>query len=290
MAILVALLSTSCYALAAVLQQQEAARQDVVGLTLLHRLIRRPRWWLAVTATITGALLHVFALRFGPLTLIQPLGVSALVLALPLGAAMAKRSVLRSEWGAAVAVVVGLILVLSVVPHHVRPPEVTAVQLLMAVGGAALLVLLLVGLSAALAARNPDHRGAPVVRAASAAICFGFASAMARLLVAGSGPLLLAAALCGTAAVVGFALVQTAYRNGGLGAPLATCTLIDPISAVTVGVVLLGETIPLAPWDVTVGLAGLAATALGITVLARTAHPAPAPEPAVPVAVEDTLP
>ena len=41
---------------------------------------------MAVTSTLAGASLHVVALKFGPLTLVQPLGVSALVMALPLGA------------------------------------------------------------------------------------------------------------------------------------------------------------------------------------------------------------
>jgi drug/metabolite transporter (DMT)-like permease len=272
-AVLVALVSTTCYAVAAVLQQHEAARQDVVGMALVRRLVRRPRWWLAVVATISGALLHVLALRFGPLTLVQPLGVTALVLALPMGAWLVGRSVTRTEWGAAAAVVAGLIAILSLAPHHVRPPEVTAGQLPAAAAGGAALVLVAVAVSGRM--RN---RAAPVLRAGGAAVCFGFASAMARLIVAGTGPLLLAAAICGTSAVTGFALVQTAYRNGGLGAPLATCTLVDPLAAATLGVVLLAETVYLTPMDVALGLSGLVATSIGLTVLARTAHRVPLPE------------
>ncbi len=271
MAVVVALVSAGCYAVAAVLQQLEAARQDVVGLTLVGRLVRRPRWWLAVCSTVSGALLHVVALRFGPLTLVQPLGVSALVLALPLGAWMAGRVVTRGEWGAALAVAVGLLAILTLAPHHARPPQVSVEQLLAAAGGTAAIVLVAVGASARM-----SSRAAPVVRAASAAICFGFASAMARLLVAGSGPLWLAALLCACAAVVGFALVQTAYRNGGLGAPLATCTLVDPLAAATLGVVLLGERVPVTPLHLALGIIGLALTTFGLTVLARTAHQVPA--------------
>ena len=52
-------------------------------------------------STLAGASLHVVALKFGPLTLVQPLGVSALVMALPLGAWFNDRRVLRAEWIAA---------------------------------------------------------------------------------------------------------------------------------------------------------------------------------------------
>ena len=56
------------------------------ALISIFDLLRRPRWWMAVTSTLAGATLHVVALKFGPLTLVQPLGVSALVMALPIGA------------------------------------------------------------------------------------------------------------------------------------------------------------------------------------------------------------
>ena len=73
-AIGVALSSAVCYAIAAVLQQREASRHDMHGLELIFSLLRRPRWWMAVTSTLAGASLHVVALKFGPLTLVQPLG------------------------------------------------------------------------------------------------------------------------------------------------------------------------------------------------------------------------
>jgi len=279
-AIGVALTSAGCYAVAAVLQQREASRHEsdgeVGGLALFGRLVRRPRWWLAVSATVVGALLHLVALRFGPLTLVQPLGVSALVLALPLGAWLVGRTVTRGEWAAAGAVALGLLAVLSLAPHHARPPLVSDGALAIAVGSCAVLVGLMVVASSWL-----NRRAGSVLRAAASAILFGLASAMARLIVAGSGPLLLAGATCAVAAVTGMVLIQMAYRDGGLGAPLATCTLVDPLAASVLGIVLLGETVRVTPMNATLGVIGLALTAVGLTVLSRTAHrgvavPAPA--------------
>ncbi len=275
MAIGIALISAVCYAIAAVLQQQEASRHDKHGLALIFDLLRRPRWWLAVTSTVSGASLHVVALKFGPLTLVQPLGVSALVLALPLGAWFGQRKVLRAEWAAAGAVVIGLLAVLTLAPRHVPPPAVPTGELLIAVGSCLAFLLLCVALSFRL-----PRKAAPVVRAVGSAACFGFASAMARLVVAGEGPIVIPMIACAFFAVTGMLMIQAAYRDGGLGAPLATCTIVDPVTASSIGIVLLGEHLRLGVAGGAVGFAGLAATVVGLTVLARTHH-----EPKTPAAV-----
>jgi drug/metabolite transporter (DMT)-like permease len=270
-AIGVALASAGCYAVAAVLQQRAGSRHksdaEIGGLALFGRLVRRPRWWVAVSATGIGALLHLVALRFGPLTLVQPLGVSALVLALPLGAWLVGRTVTRGEWAAAGGVALGLLAILSLAPHHARPPEVSEAALGVAVGGCAMVVGLMV-----LAGSFLGPRAGSVLRAGASAILFGLASAMARLLVAGPGPWVLAALTCAAAAVIGMVLIQTAYRDGGLGAPLATCTLVDPLAASVLGVVLLGEIVRATPLEVVLGVVGLGLTAAGLTGLSRHAH------------------
>jgi drug/metabolite transporter (DMT)-like permease len=269
-AIGVALSSAVCYAIAAVLQQREASRHDMHGLKLILSLLRRPRWWMAVTSTLAGASLHVVALKFGPLTLVQPLGVSALVMALPLGAWFGNRKVLRAEWVAAAAVVAGLLAVLTLAPRHVPAPAVSPTELAIAIGTCLGVLLTCVVIS-----RLLPPKAAPVVRAVGSAACFGFASAMARLVVAGSGPLLIPLLACGFFAVTGMLMIQAAYRDGGLGAPLATCTIVDPIAASTVGIVLLGEHLRLGVAGGAVGFVGLILTVVGLTVLARHAHHPP---------------
>jgi drug/metabolite transporter (DMT)-like permease len=269
-AIGVALSSAVCYAIAAVLQQREASRHDMHGLKLILSLLRRPRWWMAVTSTLAGASLHVVALKFGPLTLVQPLGVSALVMALPLGAWFGNRKVLRAEWVAAAAVVAGLLAVLTLAPRHVPPPTVSPTELAIAIGTCLGVLLTCVVIS-----RLLPPKAAPVVRAVGSAACFGFASAMARLVVAGEGPLLIPLLACGFFAVTGMLMIQAAYRDGGLGAPLATCTIVDPIAASTVGIVLLGEHLRLGVAGGAVGFVGLILTIVGLTVLARHAHHPP---------------
>lgn len=275
-AVVLAVLSTCCYAMSAVLQEREAAGQDVRGVRLVARLTRRPWWWFAVAATGAGALLHVAALASGPLSLVQPLGVLTLVLALPVGARLGGRTVTPAEWRAAAAVALGLAALLTVAPHHAPAVYLPASSILIA----SLMVAAVVAVLALIAVWLPA-RAVPLAHAAAAATCFGFASAMARVAVTATAPVWLVAALAVLGAVGGLGLLQSAYRSGGLGAPLATQILVDPLVAVLLAITLLGEPLPLTPWRVTIGVAGLLATAAGIRALTRvppfTGPNAPAP-------------
>jgi hypothetical protein len=268
-AVTVALLSTGCYAISAALQEHEAARQDASGAALIWRLAKRPWWWFAVAATVAGAALHIAALALGPLSLVQPLGVMTLVLALPLGARLGGRAVTGAQWRAAAAVAIGLPAVLTVAPHRAPLPELPMPVILTAAAAVTVAVLALVGVAARL-----GGRGAPVARAAAAATCFGCASGMARIAVTGAAPFLLAAALAVLGAGAGLGLAQLAYRNGGLGAPLATLNLVDPLTAVIIGVTVLGETLQLTPARLAIAAVGMVATASGIWALTRRPQPA----------------
>ena len=124
---------------------------------------------------------------------------------------------------------------------------------------------------------DPGAQLAAACYAVGAATCFGLTSGTVRAVWLGhaTSP----TAVVGlTAAVVGIALAQHAYRDGGLGAPLATLTLVDPLSAGALGVLLLGETLNLTPTHLT-AVAG--ATGLGVVLLSQ---PRPPPDdPAVPM-------
>jgi hypothetical protein len=71
------------------------------------------------------------------------------------------------------------------------------------------------------------------------------------------------------AATGGFVVAQLAYREGGLGPPLATLILVDPLVGVISGAILLSQPPALSIVQATFGQLGLAATALGIGTLAH---------------------
>jgi hypothetical protein len=287
-AVLVALLSAACYAVSAVLQQRQASRQAEGGAGLVLRLARQPVWWLAVGATIAGALLHVVALALGPLNVVEPPGVTTLAFALPLGAVLARRSVARVEWLAAAAVMFGVATVLAVAPAQAPVSYLPLLGICTQVGGAVGAVLGLLVLAWLL--RGPL---VPVIRAAAAATCFGTAAVIARVTVTGLLALPIGALLAIGAATSGFVVAQLAYREGGLGPPLATLILVDPLVGVTSGALLLDQPLALSTLHATLGTLGLAITALGIGTLARrpaSTHPHAGTRNAAPVAGDANSP
>jgi hypothetical protein len=137
-----------------------------------------------------------------------------------------------------------------------------------------------------------SFRSRPAVAAVSyavaAATCFGLTSGVVRAVwLERATPVAVAAGLA--SAGVGIALAQQAYHDGGLGAPLATLTLVDPLSAGALGVLSLGETLDLAPARLALALCGGAATVLGVVLLSRRQPPGSAGGRRHAVTREDTL-
>jgi hypothetical protein len=99
-AIAVALLSSFLYALASATQQQAASAvpEDVNGVRLVLRLIRVPAWWAGFVGDTGGFITQGIALALGSLLLVQPILVSVLLFALPLGAWFGHRRVTRRNW------------------------------------------------------------------------------------------------------------------------------------------------------------------------------------------------
>ncbi|MEU6542955.1 hypothetical protein [Streptomyces sp. NPDC046859] len=270
LAVALSLVSAVAYATAAVAQERLASRSAGSGLV---RLLGSGAWWGTVLLNATGALLHVIALKYGPLTVVQPLGALTLVAAVPLGARLAGRRVGAVEWRGTALTLTGLAAIL-VTASGSAPDDVLSTP--EAIGVAAVTVAL-TGLLAWPGAR-------PGLRHATAS---GFASGVASALtqtvtVAAtdhSAPLLSlqvtgVAVLVASLAASGLLLSQTAYR-GGLGAPLAVVTLANPLAAAVIGLVLLGERLRGGPAGVLAALAGAGLASWGVVLLTRAA-PAPA--------------
>jgi drug/metabolite transporter (DMT)-like permease len=263
LAIVLAVSSAVCYAVSAALQHREAARLSVGGLGLMKALLHRRPWWAAVAVTVAGGVLHVSALGAGQLVLVQPIGVLALVFALPVGARLEGTRVTPRAWTGALCVVVGLPAALSAIPGHGAVGHAAS-----SFSAAATVIVLLTGATTLAAVRTgrSHPRAAAVLYAIAAALCFGMTSGAAKTVLLGLGsPAIIAVGLA--AAALGIVLTQHAYRDGGLGAPLAVLTLADPLTAATVGVIVLGEPLATAPLRVAVGLAGVVVTSTGVVLL-----------------------
>ncbi|MFI2780599.1 DMT family transporter [Streptomyces sp. ALB3] len=237
LSVLLSLVSAVAYAAGAIVQERVAA----AGGSRPYAPLRNGRWWVAVTLNGVGAVLHVVALAYGPLSLVQPLGALTIVFALPMAAVFVKRRAGRTAWRGAVMATVGLAGLLALTgsagSHTLAGPE----QLVLATGTFGAVVVLLV---AAKGLHRPMLRS--VVLATGAGVAFGMASVFTKTVAvewtsgsvtSGLPTLLVIAGL----ASAGLLLSQAAYRGAGLTAPLATVTVVNPVVAAAVGITMFGE-------------------------------------------------
>ncbi|WP_423463223.1 hypothetical protein ACO229_26015 [Promicromonospora sp. MS192] len=282
-AVALAVLGAALFAGAAVLQHREVAdlygepfhRERVLSLRRLGRIVRRPGWIAGFGLAASGTVVHALALVLAPLRLVQPIGVLAVPVAVLLSSLRARRAPGRS-------VLMGVALTMAGVAVFVAasvsagsgtpPPPGSTLPTIVIVGGAVL----------ALGAGGLAIGGwlRCIACATAGATAFGLVSALMRVIFQelGTGtpwhdPQVLGTAACAVAALVlGGWLVQQAYPAGPPEVVVACLTVVDPIVAVLLGALLLGEgaDTSVGTWFL-LGGAALAAAA-GVLVLARL-HP-----------------
>ncbi|MFD5818148.1 hypothetical protein [Streptomyces sp. NPDC127038] len=276
------LFSAVAYASAAVAQERLAARSAGSG-TL--RLLARGAWWWSVTLNAAAALLHVAALRYGTLTLVQPLGALTLVAAVPLGARMAGRRVTVVEWRGTALTLIGLGALL-VTASGAAPDEVLSLPQALAVAGTTAAVIGVLARGARPGLRHATGSG----------FASGVASALTQTVTVAAtdrseptpvAQIVVVSLLVAAFAAGGLLLSQTAYQ-GGLGAPLAVVTLANPLAAAVIGLTLLGERLQGGAPGLLLALVGAAVAAWGVVALSRSApEPPAAPADARPAGLAD---
>ncbi|MCD2194010.1 DMT family transporter [Actinomycetospora endophytica] len=284
-AVLLALCSAFLYALAAALQRLATSRAANEGThprdgrAFFGALARMPLWWTGLASMGCGAAVHVVALGLGSVTLVQPVGVLALVLALPLDARLEHRTIRRAEWASAALLVAGLAGLLTLAPHHGETRQAgTGGLVATALAAAAALVAI------ALVGNRLGWRSRAVSRAAGAGLCAGVTSGLVRPVLHGlhRGPLDAGVVVAGIAVlvlpVIGVLLLQLAYRDGGLDAGLATQTTIDPVVAGLIGILVLDERFEGGVTGAGFAVLCAAVTVVGLVALIR-AGPTPAHGP-----------
>ncbi|KQX12205.1 hypothetical protein ASC82_13250 [Streptomyces sp. Root431] len=305
LAVLLSLVSAAGYALAAVAQARLAASSAPAGRGALRALLARGQWWWAVGLNAAGALAHVAALHYGPLTLVQPLGALTLVAALPLGAYCARRRVTRTEWRGALLTLGGLVGLVAMT-GPAAPGEALSLREALIVAAATALLI------AALASGRLSHGrgtegggksgkgGRGLGHATASGIASGVGSALTQTLTAalalelpGKEPVwwqtAVLAILISGFAVGGLLLSQAAYR-GGLAAPLAVVNLSNPAAAAIIGVALLGETFRAGAWGWPIAAAASLVAARGVVLLTKGGAPAPEAAPVPSTVVAESRP
>ncbi|MDT7840432.1 DMT family transporter [Streptomyces justiciae] len=239
LSVVLSLVSAVAYAGGAIVQEQVAVSSPEQQFAPL----RRPSWWAAVALNGLGGLLHVVALAFGPLSLVQPLGALTIVFALPMAALFVGRKAGATAWRGAIMATVGLAGLLSLVGASDAQSLDTAQRVAVAtVTGIAVVALMIAGRAAH---RHPAVRS--ILLATASGIAFGMSSVFTKTVAvdwtggvsAADVPSL---AVIGVLATAGMLLSQASYRGAGLAAPLATLTVVNPVVAAVVGITMFGET------------------------------------------------
>ncbi|MFB6668342.1 DMT family transporter [Streptomyces parvus] len=265
LSVLLSLISAVAYAAGAIIQERVAATDD----NAWYALLRNSVWWVAVVLNGIGAVLHVVALAYGPLSLVQPLGALTIVFALPMAALFVGRRAGATAWRGALMATAGLGGLLALTgnaePHTLNGPE-QALLASVTFGAVGALVVLSRTL------RRPVLRS--IVLATGAGAAFGMASVFTKTVAvewtsgsvrSGALPLLVIAGL----AAAGLFLSQAAYRGAGLTAPLATVTVVNPVVAAAIGITLFGEHFRLGVPGTVLALSSGALAAAGLIMLTR---------------------
>ena len=239
----------------------------------LFNLLRRPSWVSGTLLLGLAVAFQVGSLSLSPLIIVQPIGVVGLVITSVLnsrlsGVRLGKR--VLTSIGLAVA---GIVVFVSIAAFTAADRPVTDTKLVVilltfsAVLAVALLLFLLF-----------RHRGVALIYIVGAGVLYGFVATFAKAVIGRlqQGEFEWLTWACVVALIVGALLgmvfVQNAYSSGPPDLVVAGLTVIDPIVAVLIGIIVLGEAAGAPLWAIVAFTASGAAAVVGVLGLARF-HP-----------------
>ena len=272
MAEILALVAAFFFALAATLQQKGALDLGDVSLgspASLLKLARQTWWLLGTVALLVAYVFQAVALANGRLAVIQPLLVTTIVFALPLGYFLTKQVIRRNEAVGAAVVVLGLAIFTVVGDAAEGLDNAPAGEWAIAV-----ILFSLVAVAAFIAgARGPASRAAASY-GVCAGVLFGLSASLCKPTMEilgddGVGGVLTsweayAFALTG---VVAFVVQQLSLAKGNLAASVATVSVCNPLVSIVIGTLLLDERLAEPTWHKVVAYGGLGLALAGAAVI-----------------------
>ena len=254
----------------------EASTQDATsGLSgrQLALLLARPSWVIGTLLLGLAIVFQLVSLKLSPIILVQPLGVVGLVITSILNARVSgvklnHRSVIAV--GLCVGGVAAFVLIAAVFARD-RPVTTQAlVQIL--------IILAVVLVAFGLLFWFLRSRFQAIMYIVGAGVLYGFVATLAKVAIDRISRqqwdwlLVLCIVALLAAAVLGAYFVQNAYSSGPPDLVIAGLTVVDPLVAVTIGIVILDEAAG-APWWAMLGFAVTGAVAIyGVFQLAKH-HP-----------------
>ncbi|GAA1735473.1 DMT family transporter [Microcella frigidaquae] len=278
----IALIGAVFLSLGAQLQHRGVARVELshgdgtkAGLSmrqLLH-LAARPSWLFGTVLLGLAILFQLTSLGFAPLIVVQPLGVVALVITAIVNARVSRIRLERPAIRAIVMCVGGVGVFVAIAAVYAIEQEISERQLLIVLGILGV-TLAAFGVAFALARRSVGA----MFYILGAGVLFGFVATLAKVVINrilnGNFEWLTVLAIVAllASAALGSYFVQTAYSVGSPDLVIAGLTVVDPLVAVLIGVIVLGEAALIPPLFAVVAVAAGALAVFGVIQLAKH-HP-----------------
>jgi drug/metabolite transporter (DMT)-like permease len=271
--VVLALVAALLFAVGSVLQQKAGLDEPSEGSSsgLLLRMARRPVWLGGILADALGFVAQAVALSVGRLAVVQPVLVSSVVFALPLGARLTGQRVRPADVGAALLVTLALVGFLTVADPSGGRDNAPFGEWLLA--GAAIGAL--AGPMVLLARRLSPAPQAALLGTATGML-FALSAALTKAVTdqLGQGVLepLADWELYALIAVgyLSMTLNQLALQTGSLAPAVATSMAFDPITSVVLGTTLLQESLHETTLGAVATALSLAAALVGMAMLARS--------------------
>jgi drug/metabolite transporter (DMT)-like permease len=271
-AAILAVLAAISFALAATLWQRAsmAAGIEAGKPQGFARLLTNWVWLLGLGAQILGVLLQAAALDRGRVAIIQPLLVTAVIWAMPLGYFLTDQAITKRHVLGAAIVVAGLAIFASVgdpAGGVDNAPTSDWIAAFLVIGAVCLGLLLFAG------------RGGLSAKAAVfgtvAGILYGISATLMKPVVeelheSGGVAVLESWELwvLAVTGIVGFYLQQVSLATGRLVTSVATVSVANPVVSVLLGVLVLQERLDRPPdWHAVLAVGGLALALLGAVVV-----------------------
>lgn len=244
-----------------------------LSLSQVKALLTRPSWLLGTLMLGLAIICQLAALAIAPLIVVQPLGAIALVITTLLNAHVSGHAPTKRSITSIVACVGGIFLFVFLAAIFATEKEVTTDRLFIIL--TTLLVVIIILGACWLVLR---HRMRALFYVVGAGVLYGFVATLAKVIIKRIQAenfdwltLVCVIALI-AAAAVGAYFVQTAYSSGPPDLVIAGLTVVDPLVAVMIGIVVLGEAAAAPVWAlVAFGVVGAVAV-WGVVGLARY-HP-----------------
>lgn len=253
---------------------KKAGDSSGVGFRGVLRLLQNRRWLTGMGFLSTGALLQITALTMAPLIVVQPIGALALVITALLNARATKTPISRNTWFAILICTLSIAIFVALATTIADDQRILSDGDLLSLLGVISLVL---AVFAALffATRS---RASALNFILGAGILYGFAITFIKAAIQriAQDNFEWLTACCIAAAIVaivfGAWFVQNAYASGPPDLVIAGLTVIDPIVAISIGMLILGEAANASFLNMVVFVASGASASMGVWLLSKV-HP-----------------